>query len=338
MKKIIVTGGCGYIGSHAIVELIQSGYDVVSIDNLSKSDGSAILGIEKITGVKVENIKIDLSHREEALKAFDKIGKVDGIIHFAAYKSVSESVLKPQMYYDNNINSLKNVLDCSIENDIKQFVFSSSCSIYGNVKDLPVQEDTPLGKAESPYAETKLEGEKMLASFTKANDINSIALRYFNPVGAHDSAEIGELPIGTPENLVPYITQTAIGKRAFLSVYGNDYDTPDGTCIRDYIHVVDIAKAHVKALGYLLQKKMNLSYYDVINLGTGQGVSVMEAILAFDKVSGLSLNYKIVGRREGDVVAIYANNDKAKKLLDWEAQYSVEDMMLSAWKWEQKNV
>ena len=337
MRKIIVTGGCGYIGSHTIVELLQNGFEVVSIDNLSRAEESVLDGIKKITGVQVKNIKADLANMIEAKNAFDEIGDADGIIHFAAYKSVSESVAKAQMYIDNNLNSLQNVLENAKLKGIDNIVFSSSCSVYGNTTVLPVTEDTPFGKAESPYAKTKQDGEKMVEVFSKENDYHSIALRYFNPVGAHQSAEIGENPIGVPENLVPYITQTAIGKRDCLSVFGNDYNTSDGTCIRDYIHVVDIAKAHVKALNYLLEHNSTVSNFDVINLGTGNGVSVMEAIQAFEKVSGVALNYKIVGRRAGDVVAIYANNDKAKALLDWSPKSSVEDMMRSAWKWEQRN-
>jgi len=337
LKKIIVTGGCGYIGSHTIVELLRNDYEVVSIDNLSRSEAKVLKGIANITGIEVQNIKADLANETEAKNAFDKIGGADGIIHFAAYKSVRESVKKPQLYFDNNINSLKNVLDCANKKGIKHFVFSSSCSVYGNTKVLPVREDTIFGKAESPYAATKQDGEKLVADFSKSHSLNSISLRYFNPVGAHPSIEIGESPIGVPEYLVPYITQTAIGKRVCLSIYGNDYNTPDGTCIRDYIHVVDIASAHRKALHYLLESSSS-PIYEVFNLGTGNGISVLEAVKAFEKVSGKKLNYKIVDRRPGDVEAIYANNNKAREILHWQPKLTIEDMMLSAWKWEQKNV
>jgi UDP-glucose 4-epimerase len=334
-KKVIVTGGCGYIGSHTLVDLIENGFDVVSIDNNSRSSSDILKGVKKITGVNVKNYSIDLKNKANTLKVFEENKDASGIIHFAAYKTVPESVKNPLFYYENNIQSLCNVLEAAKFNQINHFVFSSSCSVYGNTKELPVRETTPLGLAESPYAATKQMGERIVEDFSKATGISSILLRYFNPVGAHPSAHIGEMPIGTPDNLVPYITQTAIGKREKLTVFGGDYDTRDGSCIRDYIHVMDIANAHIKAIQYLLGKNKSTNC-DIFNLGTGVGVTVLEAIKAFEEVSGLKLNYKIGERRAGDVVAVYADNQKASKELGWLSKYTLRDMMATAWEWEKR--
>lgn len=334
-KKVIVTGGCGYIGSHTMVDLIENGYDVVSVDNLSRSKETILEGVKKITGVVVKNHHIDLKDKSQTLAFLEKNKDASGIIHFAAFKAVPESVREPLMYYENNLQSLCNVLEGIHKYGIPNFVFSSSCSVYGNTTELPVKETTPLGKAESPYAATKQMGEVIVEDFSKATGISTVLLRYFNPVGAHPSAHIGERPIGVPENLVPYITQTAIGKREKLKVFGGDYDTRDGSCIRDYIHVMDIANAHIKAIQYLLAKK-NSTNCDIFNLGSGKGVTVLEAIKAFEEVSGLKLNYEIADRRAGDVVAVYADNQKASKQLGWACKYSLQDMMSSAWSWEKR--
>lgn len=337
MPRILTTGGCGYIGSHTIVDLLQHGFEVVSIDDLSRSSERSLDGIEAITGVRVENIQVDLADREQTLSVIDKLGHVDGIIHFAAYKSVNESVDKPELYYRNNLNSLLNLLELidQMPND-PALVFSSSCSVYGNISELPVTETTPLGFAESPYAYTKQVGERILTDkVVSGSNVSVVLLRYFNPAGAHTSAEIGEFQTEKPENLVPYITQTAIGKRPMLSVFGNDYDTRDGTCIRDYIHVVDIAHAHTLALQKLLAGKLPQNP-EILNLGTGNGVSVQEVIDAFEQTNGVKLNYQFAPRRPGDVVAVYADNTKAKQVLGWEPQYSLNDMMSTAWQWEQK--
>lgn len=333
MQKVLVTGGCGYIGAHTIVDLINHGFEVVSVDNNSKSTPHLLHGIQAITGKKIKNYKVDLCNFDETYAVFLENRDIEGIIHFAAYKTVPESVADPLMYFHNNLESLVNVLKCAKEFNTPHFVFSSSCSVYGNTTTLPVTEDTPLEEAQSPYARTKQMGEKIIYDYSKVHPTNSILLRYFNPVGAHPSALIGELPLSKPDNLVPVITQTAIGKLPKMVVFGSDYPTRDGSCIRDYIHVMDIANAHTKALQYLIARK-NSSQYEIFNLGTGNGVTVLEAIHAFEKVSGLKLNYELGPRREGDVIAIYANNDKAKKLLDWIPQYSIEDAMHSAWQWE----
>lgn len=334
-KKVIVTGGCGYIGSHTLVDLIENGYEVVSVDNLSRSDESSLEGVKKITGVKVKNYFVDLKDKGQTLAFLEENKDACGIIHFAAFKAVPESVREPLMYYENNLQSLYNVLEGVKKYNIPNFVFSSSCSVYGNTTELPVKETTPLGKAESPYAATKQMGERIVEDFSKATGISAILLRYFNPVGAHPSAHIGERPVGVPENLVPYITQTAIGKREILKVFGGDYDTRDGSCIRDYIHVMDIANAHIKAIEHLLGKK-NSTNCDIFNLGTGKGVTVLEAIKAFEEVSGQKLNYMIADRRAGDVVAVYADNQKAQMELGWTCKYSLQDMMSTAWSWEKR--
>lgn len=334
--KVIVTGGTGYIGSHTIVDLIEKGFNVVCIDNLSRSKEYALTGIEKITGKKPIFYNIDLCNRPATFQVINEHKDAVGIIHFAALKSVGESVEKPLLYYANNLDSLLNVLMAIKMYNIPNFVFSSSCAVYGNADELPVTENTPIKEAESPYAHTKQIGEDIIKNFSKVNPTQqNILLRYFNPIGAHPSANIGEIPIDKPNNLVPYITQTALGKLEQLTVFGNDYDTRDGSNIRDYIHVCDIANAHTLALQYLINKK-NESNIEVFNLGTGNGVSVLEAIAAFEKASGKKLNYVIGARRAGDVVAVYADNTKANTKLLWTCQYNLEDAMLNAWNWELK--
>lgn len=331
--KVLVTGGCGYIGSHTIVDLINNGFDVVSVDSNIRSSTQLLDGVEKITGKKIRNYKVDLCNLEDTHAVFHENRDIVGVIHFAALKTVPESVADPLFYFHNNLSSLVNVLKCVKEFNIPNLVFSSSCSVYGNATELPVVEATPLKEAQSPYARTKQMGEQMIQDYSKVNDTQSILLRYFNPVGAHPSALIGELPLGRPDNLVPVITQTAIGKIPKLTVFGHDYDTRDGSCIRDYIHVMDIANAHTKALQYLLDQK-NTDNCEIFNLGTGNGVTVLEAIKAFEKISGVKLNYELGPRRPGDVIAIYANNTKAKELLGWEPNIGIEDMMRTAWQWE----
>jgi UDP-glucose 4-epimerase len=335
MKKILVTGGCGYIGSHTLVDLIQHGFDVISADNNSRSSLDILKGVEKITGVAVKNYHVDLCIFDDTHAVFQENPDICGVIHFAAYKAVGESVEKPLMYFDNNINSLINILRCCEEFHVPHLVFSSSCTVYGNPDTSPVTEETPTKEAESPYGYTKQMGEQIVAQTVNSNNIQSILLRYFNPVGAHPSAEIGELPIGRPANLIPGITQTAIGKLPQMQVYGNDYPTRDGSCIRDFIHVSDIAHAHTLALNYLIEKK-NETNCEIFNLGTGNGITVLEAIAAFEKASGEKLNYVISGRRAGDIVGIYANNEKAKQKLGWNPAFGIHDMMLTAWNWEKK--
>ncbi|HEU4553267.1 MAG TPA: UDP-glucose 4-epimerase GalE [Chitinophaga sp.] len=331
--KVLVTGGCGYIGAHTIVDLINHGFDVVSVDSNIRSTTQLLDGIEKITGKKIHNYKVDLCNLEDTHAVFHENRDIVGVIHFAALKTVPESVAQPLLYFHNNLTSLVNILKCIQEFKVPNFVFSSSCSVYGNATALPVVEETPLGEAQSPYARTKQMGEQIIHDYSRVNDTQSILLRYFNPVGAHPSALIGELPLGKPDNLVPMITQTAIGKRPKMIVFGHDYDTRDGSCIRDYIHVMDIANAHTRALQYLLDKK-NSSNCETFNLGTGNGVTVLEAINAFEKISGVKLNYELGPRRPGDVVAIYANNSLAKEKLGWEPKTGIEDMMRTAWQWE----
>jgi len=335
MKKILVTGGCGYIGSHTIVDLIENKFDPISVDNNSRSTPALLEGIEKITGKKVKNYKVDLCSFDETHAVFQENPDIEGVIHFAAYKTVGESVREPLLYFENNLLSLINILKCVREFAVPYFIFSSSCTVYGNPDEIPVTESTPPKPAESPYGYTKQMGEQIVSETTKTIVAQSILLRYFNPVGAHPSTLIGEMPLGKPENLVPAITQTAIGKLPQMTVYGNDYPTRDGSCVRDYIHVCDIANAHTLALKYLMENK-NESRCEVFNLGTGNGVTVLEAINAFEKVSGVKLNYTLGPRRPGDVVAVYADNKVAKQKLGWEIRYSLEDMMATAWKWEQK--
>lgn len=331
--RILITGGTGYIGSHTAVELLNSGYEVLIIDNLSNSNAEVVDKIEKITGIRPSFSKTDLCNKTELKKYFKKTKNIDAVIHFAAFKAVGESVQKPMMYYSNNISGMINLLEEMAENKIQNIVYSSSCTVYGEADTLPVTEESPVKKAESPYGFTKQAGEQMLFDISKAGDLHSVILRYFNPAGAHDSSLIGELPVGIPNNLVPYITQTAIGEREILTVNGNDYDTPDGTNIRDYIHVVDLAKAHLAALDRVLDKKSN-EMTEVFNLGTGKGNSVMEVIRSFEKVSGTKLKYKIGPRREGDVVSIYSDTKKANEVLGWKAERDINDMMLTSWNWQ----
>jgi UDP-glucose 4-epimerase len=335
MKKILVTGGCGYIGSHTIVDLIENGFDVISVDNNSRSNPRILEGVEKITGKKIKNYRVDLCNYDDTFAIFQENTDIAGIIHFAAYKSVGESVANPLMYFENNLLSLINLLKCTNEFSIPYFVFSSSCTVYGNPLEIPVTESTPPRAAESPYGYTKQMGEQIINEFSKASIVKCILLRYFNPVGAHISGLIGELPIGTPANLIPAITQTAIGKLPQMQVFGDDYPTRDGSCIRDYIHVSDIAHAHTLSLAYLIAEK-GIKKCEVFNLGSGTGVSVLEAIRAFERISKVKLNYTIGARRAGDVVAIYANNDLARKELAWVPRYNLDDMLSTAWRWEQK--
>lgn len=337
MAKIIVTGGCGYIGSHTLVSLIESGFDVVSIDNLSNSYETALDGVYKITGKKVNNYNIDLCNKEATLNVFEQHKDAVGVIHFAAKKYVNESVEKPLLYYRNNIDSLANVLEACQKFGVNNFVFSSSCSVYGNAEKLPVDENCPLAKPESPYANTKVIGEQIVNDVVGVSDIKATLLRYFNPAGAHQSGCIGEKPRVQPQNIVPRITGTALGKYEKFSVAGTDYPTRDGTCIRDYIHVSDIANAHVQALNCLLNQQEQTEA-EVFNLGTGNGVSVLEMIKAFEKANELKLNYTLEARRSGDVVAIYADNTKAKNILNWNPKITVEQMMKSAYEWDKKNV
>ena len=333
MSKILVTGGCGYIGSHSIVDLVENGYDVISVDNNSRSNPNVLLGIELITGKKIKNYKVDLCNFDDSFAIFQENEDITGIIHFAAYKSVGESVENPMLYFENNLSSLINLLKCVQEFRIPHFVFSSSCSVYGNPDEIPVTEKTILKPAESPYGNTKQMGEQIVNEFAKCSGTQSILLRYFNPAGAHPSIQIGEMPVGTPSNLIPAITQTAIGRIPKMQVYGNDYPTRDGSCIRDYIHVCDLARAHTLSLKYL-EKGKNAAFCEIFNLGTGNGITVLEAIHAFEKVSGIKLNYEIGPHRPGDVIAVYANNDLAKKVLGWDPEFSLEDIMATAWKWE----
>jgi len=332
--KVLVTGGAGYIGSHTILELIELGYTAItSVDNYLNSNKKTFQRIKKISGVEIKNYEVDLTNLSEVEKLFSN-NSFDSVIHFAALKSVPESVEVPNLYYKNNLNSLINVLDCMIKNNVYSLIFSSSCSIYGNPATLPVTEIEPFGKAESPYAHTKQIGEEILKNFCKTNPgFKSISLRYFNPAGAHKSALIGEDISERPNNLVPIITQTAGGMREKITVFGSDYNTKDGSCIRDYIHVSDIANAHVKAIEYLDKTTEN---YTVINLGSGTGSTVLELLQVFEKVNGVNLNYEVGERRAGDVEAIFANNSLAKEVLKWEPQYDIEEILKSAWKW-QKN-
>ncbi|MBL7764994.1 MAG: UDP-glucose 4-epimerase GalE [Chitinophagaceae bacterium] len=335
MPKILVTGGAGYIGSHTLVDLIEHGFEVVSIDNFSRSSSDVFKGIEKITGVVVKNYPIDLCDHESVRRVFLENRDLIGIIHFAAYKSVPESIEFPMRYYENNMNSLFNILKCAEEFNIAHFVFSSSCSVYGNVESLPVTENTPLAKPECAYAASKQMGEQVIADFSRVSSGKYIALRYFNPVGAHSSSLIGENPIGIPNNLIPLITRTAAGLIDQLTVWGGDYQTRDGSCVRDFIHVMDIAKAHTLALEYMLKGKI-VKDYEIFNLGTGEGVTVLEAIHSFEKVSGIKLNYIIGPRRAGDVMAIYADNQLVRSRLGWAPLFDLDNMMLTAWQWQQR--
>ena len=326
MRKILVTGGAGYIGSHTVVELITAGYTPIIVDNLCNTSTQNIEGIEKIIGNKIKWHNVDCTDKKTMDKVFSEEGTIEGAIHFAAYKAVEESVQNPQKYYDNNMGSLEVLLKCMQENEVKNIIFSSSCTVYGMPDVLPVTEDAPFKKAESPYGETKQICEGML----KDDTCNSVALRYFNPIGSHPSALIGDCSADRPSNLVPIITEVAIGKREKITVFGDDYNTPDGTCIRDYIHVVDLAKSHVKAMDFLIKNPGKHAF----NVGTGIGVSVLDAIKAFEKTNNLSINYSIGPRRDGDIEQIYANGSLVQVKLGWEAKESLEQAMKSAWDWE----
>lgn len=337
MAKILITGGCGYIGSHTAIEILQEGrYGIVSVDNFSNSSTTVLDRIQSITGQEMKNYSIDLCHLDATRQVFIENPDIVGVIHFAASKSVGESVEKPLDYYNNNFTSLINILRSCEEFGVRHVIFSSSCSVYGNIDTLPVTEETPLAdRVESPYANTKRVGEQIMSDFlATANDMSGIALRYFNPVGGHVSGLNGELPINRPSNLVPVITQVASGIIPKLTVFGSDYDTRDGSCIRDYIHVTDIAIAHIKAMDYLLKEK-NEEAYEFFNLGSGDGVTVLEAIEAFERNTGLSLNYEIGPRRPGDVGAIYSDSSKALERFGWETQFGIDEMMTSAWKWQE---
>lgn len=335
-QTVLVTGGTGFIGSHTTVELQQAGYDVVIVDNLSNSNADVVDGIEKITGIRPAFEKVDCLDKDALESVFKKYPSISGIIHFAASKAVGESVEKPLLYYRNNIVSLVNILELMPKYDVKGIIFSSSCTVYGqpDPENLPVTEQAPIKKAESPYGNTKQINEEIIADTIKSGSpIKAVILRYFNPIGAHPSAIIGELPNGVPANLIPYITQTAIGIRPQLSVFGNDYNTPDGTCIRDFIYVVDLAKAHVCAMARILDGKSEDSI-EIFNIGTGSGVSVQQLIDTFEKCTGVKLNYKVVGRRAGDIEKIWGNVDKANNVLGWKAVHTLEDALSSAWKWQ----
>ncbi|MFW2375397.1 MAG: UDP-glucose 4-epimerase GalE [Cellulophaga baltica] len=334
--KVLVTGGLGFIGSHTVVELQNKGFEVVIIDDLSNSSEKVLDGIVAITGKKPLFEKIDLKEKSKVEDFFKRHTDVQGVIHFAASKAVGESVEKPLLYYENNIGTLVYLLKELSKKDKASFIFSSSCTVYGQADKMPITEDAPVKTAESPYGNTKQMGEEIISDTCKVvPSLNAIALRYFNPMGAHPSTEIGELPIGVPQNLVPFITQTGMGLRDQLSVFGDDYPTSDGTCVRDYIHVVDLAKAHVVALQRLFESK-NKENYEVFNLGTGKGSTVLEVIKSFEKVSGKKLNYKIVPRRSGDITEAYANTEKANNELGWKAESTLDEAMKSAWDWEQK--
>ena len=333
--KIVVTGGLGFIGSHTVVELQNEGFEVVIIDNLSNSSREVLEGIEAITSVIPIFEEMDLREKQSVQQFFKKHSDVSAVIHFAASKAVGESVEDPLLYYENNISTLIYVLQELQKKPAAQFIFSSSCTVYGQAEKMPITENASIQTAMSPYGNTKQIGEEIITDVARVSNINAILLRYFNPIGAHPTAHIGELPIGVPQNLVPFITQTGIGMRQELSVYGDDYPTSDGTCVRDYIHVVDLAKAHVAAMKRLLQNK-NKEKVETFNVGTGTGSTVLEVINTFEKVSGKKLPYKIVGRREGDITSAYANTDKANEELGWKALSTLEDGLASAWKWEQK--
>lgn len=334
MKKILVTGGLGFIGSHTVVELQNEGFEVVIIDNLSNSSKNVLDRITSITGKEPAFEKIDLKDHQAIKKFFNIHKNIDGVIHFAASKAVGESVEKPLEYYHNNISTLIYLLEEMETNEVSNVIFSSSCTVYGQADVMPITENAPFKPAESPYGNTKQIGEEIISDTSKVSNMKAIALRYFNPIGAHESAKIGELPIGIPQNLIPYVTQTAAGIRKELSIFGGDYPTTDGTAIRDYIHVVDLAKAHIVAVKRLIENK-NKSAFEVFNIGTGKGSSVLEVIKTFEKVTHQKLNYKIVGRREGDIIEAYADTSFANKELKWKAELSLGDSLASAWKWQQ---
>jgi UDP-glucose 4-epimerase len=333
--KILVTGGVGFIGSHTVVELQENGHEVVIIDNLSNSSEDVLKGIIAITGIVPEFVKLDLRDKTEVSNFFNT-HEIDGVIHFAASKAVGESVENPLLYYENNITTLVYVLQELEKHQISNFIFSSSCTVYGQADELPITENAPVKKAESPYGNTKQIGEEIIQDVCQVSpQLNAIALRYFNPIGAHPSTEIGELPLGVPQNLIPYIMQTGIGIRKELSVFGDDYPTTDGTCVRDYIHVVDLAKAHVVAMERLLEKK-NKANFETFNIGTGKGSTVLEVIQSFERVSNTSLNYKIAPRRAGDVISAYADTTKVNSELGWMSESTLDDAIKSAWNWENK--
>jgi len=333
-KKILVTGGLGFIGSHTVVELQTAGFDVVIVDDLSNTSITVLKSITAITGIQPEFTQLDLRIKKD-VTAFFNNHTIDGLIHFAAFKAVGESVQNPLDYYENNLTSLVYLLQELKERKLDHFIFSSSCTVYGQADQLPITENAPIKPAESPYGNTKQIGEEIINDSCNAYGINAIALRYFNPIGGHESIEIGELPLGVPQNLIPFITQTAAGIREELSVFGDDYPTVDGTAVRDYIHVVDLAKAHIAALERLLNKK-NDTAFECYNVGTGTGTSVLEVIKAFEKVSGKTLNYKIVDRRAGDITAAYADTTLANKALQWKTTHTLEEALLSAWQWQLK--
>lgn len=335
MAKIMVTGGLGYIGSHTVLELVNAGFEPVIVDNLSNSSEDVLTRLQELTGQKLSFIKADLSIKSEVVAVFDQHLDLQAVIHFAAYKAVGESVAKPLEYYNNNLGSLVYILQEMRARDLDNFIFSSSCTVYGQAEKLPITEDSPVVPAESPYGNTKQVGEEIISDAVEAHKFNAIALRYFNPVGAHPSAKIGELPLGVPLNLVPFVTQTAAGIREQLSVFGNDYPTRDGTAIRDYIHVVDLAKAHVVAARRLLEKE-NSENFEVFNLGTGTGSTVLEVIKAFEESTGLDLNYRITDRRPGDITAAYADTTRANEVLGWKTEKTLADAMADAWRWEKK--
>jgi UDP-glucose 4-epimerase len=334
MKKILVTGGLGDIGSHVVVELQNNNFEVLIVDDLSNSSLKVLDGIQQITRVEPTFEKIDLKNKQSVVDFFSRHNDIDGIIHFAASKAVGESVNNPLKYYENNIHSLIYLLQEINKLPTQKLIFSSSCTVYGQADKLPITENAPIKEPESPYGNTKKIGEKIIKDACSASSsLNAISLRYFNPIGAHESALIGELPIGIPQNLVPYVTQTGIGLRERLSIFGNDYPTPDGTCIRDYIHVVDLAKAHVMAMKRLLEEK-NTENYEVYNIGTGKGSSVLEVVKTFEEVSGVKLNYSFVDRRLGDIISAYANTTKANTVLGWKSELTLKDALRSAWEWE----
>ncbi|HPE97541.1 MAG: UDP-glucose 4-epimerase GalE [Chitinophagales bacterium] len=333
--KVLVTGGCGYIGSHTAIDLLKQGFEVVSIDSLERSQAFVAGRVEEISGKPFHQYSFDCRDEAAVRKVFEQHPDISGVIHFAAYKSVGESVEHPLRYFDNNLNSLITVLRVAESFHVQHFVFSSSCSVYGNAASLPVTESTPLAEPESPYGRTKLMSEQIIHDYSLHSRMRFTVLRYFNPAGAHDSGRLGEIPFGKPDNLVPVITETAIGKRPALTVYGDDYPTRDGSCLRDYIHVMDIASAHTKALQYLLENKQK-EKVEIFNLGSGEGITVLEMIHAFEKVSATELNYLLGDKRPGDVIAIYADNSKARSLLGWTPVRTTEDIMRSAWAWENR--
>ena len=336
MKKILVTGGLGFIGSHTVVELQNAGFEVIIIDNLSNTKISVLDKITEITGLKPEYHNIDLRVKED-VKLFFNNHKIDGIIHFAAFKAVGESMQNPLDYYENNIGSLVYLLQEMRDRKITNFIFSSSCTVYGQADQLPITENAPVKTAESTYGNTKQIGEEIIKETCKADNLQAIALRYFNPIGAHESIKIGELPLGVPQNLIPFVTQTAAGIRKELAVFGDDYPTIDGTAVRDYIHVVDLAKAHIAVLKRLINKE-NKTNFEFFNVGSGTGTSVLEVIKTFEKVSKKPLNYKIIGRREGDITAAYADTTIANKELNWQTEKNLEEALDAAWQWQQKNI